>query len=224
MIKTKENVLYLIFLILLLFLHGRINSSTNFPPIKYDYQKHSINFKRKYLKNFNIGLNSFFSKFLWISTILKLDSSHYKKKDLNSWLYLKLSTITDLDPYFYDAFLYGGQYLSIIKDDPLGAELIYKKGLMHFKDDFWLNLNAGYNSFFELNKRDEGFFYYKKALKNANSTKYHAYLPFFLSNYLTSKNDNKNAIGILRLSLENSKDPKLKKAILKKINSLKKNF
>ncbi len=126
MIKTKENVLYLIFLILLFFLHGRINSSTKFSSIKYDYQKHSINFKRKYLKNFNIGLNSFFSKFLWISTILKLDSSHYKKKDLNSWLYLKLSTITDLDPYFYDAFLYGGQYLSIIKDDPLAAELIYK--------------------------------------------------------------------------------------------------
>ena len=221
MTKIKENVISLFLFIVLFFTHGKINNSIKKLPINYNYQKYSINFKRAYTDFLNIGLNSFFSKFLWISTVLKLDSTHYKKKDLNSWLYLKLSTITDLDPNFYDAFLYGGQYLSIIKDDPLGAESIYKKGLKNFKDDFWLNLNAGYNAFFELDKKKEGINFYTEALKSSNSTKYNSHLPFFLTSYFMSKNDNKAAIKILELSFFNSKDPKLKKAILKKINSLK---
>lgn len=222
MIKIKENVLFLIFLIALFYAHGKINTSIKQLPLDINYQNHSVNFKREYLSFLNIGLNRFFSKFLWISTVLKFDTNHYKKKDLNSWLYLKLSTITDLDPLFYDAFLYGGQYLSIIKDDPIGAESIYKKGLLSFKNDFWLNLNTGYNAFFELNKKKEGVYYYKKALESFEYTKYNSHLPFFLSNYLASENNYKKAIEILKLSFNNTRDPKLKKAILKKIKSLKK--
>ena len=224
MIKIKENVLFLFFLIPLLFLHGVTSNSIKKDPVKYDYQKHSINIKRDHLKFLNIGLNNFFSKFLWISTVLNLDTIHYKKKDLNSWLFLKLSTITDLDPYFYDAFLYGGQYLSIIKDDPLGAEAIFKKGLTNFNNDFWLNLNTGYNAFFELKKKKEGVFYYTKALETAESTKYNSHLPFFLTHYFISKDNNIRAIQILKLSYKNSKDPSLKEAILKKINKLKKSL
>tara|TARA_Y100001954_G_scaffold195145_1_gene210945 strand:+ start:14008 stop:14682 length:675 start_codon:yes stop_codon:yes gene_type:complete len=221
MIKIKENVIFLMFLIALFLVHGTLNRRIQLKPINYNFQKYSINFKSEYTKFLNVGLNSFFSKFLWISTVLKLDTAHYKKKDLNSWLFLKLSTITDLDPYFYDAFLYGGQYLSIIKDDPFGAESIYKKGLKNFKDDFWLNLNTGYNAFFELNKKKEGIHYYTEALKNSDSIKYNSHLPFFLTAYFTSKNDNKAAIKILELSLKNTKDPKLKKALIKKINALR---
>ena len=88
--------------------------------------------------------------------------------------------------------------------------LFIEKGLINFPKDFWLNLNMGYNSFFELKKKNEGVYYYKKALKNSKFELYNSNLPFFLTNYLSSINAKKAAMEILEYSLRKSKDPKLK--------------
>ena len=49
-----------------------------------------------------------------------------------------------------------------------------QKGLKNFKDDFWLTLNAGYNAFFELDKKKEGII----SLNSGFSLIY--FLPIFL--------------------------------------------
>ena len=62
------------------------------------------------------------SSLLWTHTLLFSDYEHYKNDDLDSWMYLRFNTITDLDPRMYEAYNYGGQYLSIVKDDVFGAK------------------------------------------------------------------------------------------------------
>tara|TARA_R110000868_G_scaffold97619_10_gene268633 strand:- start:7748 stop:8335 length:588 start_codon:yes stop_codon:yes gene_type:complete len=75
-------------------------------------------------------------------------------------MYFRFLTISNLEPRFYLNYLYGGQYLSIAKDDVYGADTIYKKGLNSYPKDFWLSYHGGFNAAFEIGDYSLALEYY----------------------------------------------------------------
>ncbi|MBT6326719.1 MAG: hypothetical protein HOJ35_12170 [Bdellovibrionales bacterium] len=104
-----------------------------YPKINISKQDSATNINQTFINLFNAGEKQLISSLLWVQTILDSDLEHYQKNDSNNWMFLRFNTIISLDPRFYEAYLYGGQYLSVIKDDDLGAKIIYEKGLSVYR-------------------------------------------------------------------------------------------
>gem|GEM_PF-4882268 len=102
-----------------------------------------------HFKHLTMGFNKFFSSAMWINTLLDTDLSHYEGSDLKSWMYLRFNAMTDLDPHFLEAYRFGSLYLSVVKDDILGATKLFQKGLGYFPNDYKLNLYGAYHSLYE---------------------------------------------------------------------------
>jgi hypothetical protein len=152
--KISSPLMVILFL-LLLALQGLIHTSFKKPPISISKQNSSLNFDNTFLKFSSFGHHRFIADLLWITTLIESDLEHYKKDDLNSWMYLRFNTITDLDEKRYYPYSFGARYLSIIKDDLKGAEKIFLKGLEHFQDDYQLNYNLAFLYIFEKNEVDK---------------------------------------------------------------------
>jgi tetratricopeptide (TPR) repeat protein len=165
--KIFNNYKILFLAIVVLILANYFNSKSPKPFFQISKQESSINFNEKLLYRFNFGLKRLMSATLWISTIQESDIDHYKRKDLNSWMFLRFNSISILDPNFYENYLFGGTYLSIVKDDIPGASIIYKKGLALFPDDYELLKSAGFHFYFEANDQTSAYPIYKKLQKLA---------------------------------------------------------
>ena len=189
------------------------------PKIEISKQDSALNFNTTFLKTFSIGNKRFFSDILWIQTLLESDEEHYKNKDLNSWMYVRFNNIAQLDPLFYQNYHWGGVYLSIIKDDRLGAADIFEKGLKIFPDDYALNYNAGFNYYAQLGN-------YKRAHELFYKIQYSSKAPSFLPT-LTAKIkfqtdfDYDAALEILADQYSKTKDDYIKSKIKDNIYSLK---
>ncbi|MFG1482239.1 hypothetical protein [Halobacteriovorax sp. HFRX-2_2] len=173
-----------------------------------------------FVKILSFGNYRFVSSYLWTKTLLDADIKHVENNE-KSWLYYRFNLISDLDPNFYENYLQGGIYLSIIKDDIYGAEEIFLKGLKLFPTDYKLLYYTAFNYHFELKDYSNSLIYYKRlqALPESHSMRI---LP-----YLIKQAEERNSPTNVRLiSLEReyrtSKDEKVKAAILKKIKSIKK--
>jgi hypothetical protein len=138
------------------------NQNYKKPKIKINPQNSKILLKSNYIDLFNIGQKRLITDLLWIETLLDSDLEHYKKNDLGSWMYRRFDLITKLDEKFLDAYKFGGIYLSVIKDDKLGAMEIYKRGLKHYPDNYFLNYNAGLHALTELYDKKYALKRYKK--------------------------------------------------------------
>jgi hypothetical protein len=143
-----------------------VNDGLNKPLIVVSKQDQTWNLNGKMVQNFHLGLKRFVSSFLWISTILESDIDHYKKKDLNSWMFLRFKTISELDPRFYENYVFGGMYLSIVKDDLAGASVIYNRGLEYYSNDYVLLRDAGFHFYFELEDLKRSYEVYTVLKKN----------------------------------------------------------
>lgn len=142
---------FFLLLIILFFLTASFFTiqRTEKPTIFITKQQSSFNLDESFWKYLNVGQKRLFSAILWIATILESDHSHYKGKDLNSWMFLRFKTISKLEPRFYENYRFGGQYLSIIKDDIEGASYIYKEALKMYPDDLYILKNASFHFYFE---------------------------------------------------------------------------
>lgn len=119
------------------------------PSLIITKQHSSINLSSHFWNYFNLGQKRFLSSLLWIATILESDHEHYKGKDLNSWMFLRFKTISELEPSFYENYAFSGPYLSVIKDDMEGASFMYKKGLTKYPNDYYLLNQASFHFYYE---------------------------------------------------------------------------
>ncbi len=196
-----------------------VNINLKQPKIVISKQASSLNLNTKSLLFFSAGNKRLLADLLWIQTLLEADESHYKEKDLNSWMFLRFWNISNLDPKFYQNYLWGGIYLSIIKDDRLGAAEIFEKGIKYYPQDFGLNYNAGFNYYAQLAN-------YKRAYELFEKVQYSNQAPPFLPT-LTAKIkyqydfDYEGTIAILMDQYNKSQDEYLKEKIKKNIYSLK---
>jgi hypothetical protein len=121
-----------------------LSSKIEVPAIDYSAQEIQYNLNDELLI-FHWGQKRMMSSLLWTKTMLDSDIVHYKKKDLNSWLFLRFKTLIMLDPNFIESYRYGGIYLSVIKDDIAGASYLFKLGAEKFVNDYNMQFYAGYH-------------------------------------------------------------------------------
>ncbi|MBT3980927.1 MAG: hypothetical protein HOE90_06200 [Bacteriovoracaceae bacterium] len=131
-------------------IHAFLNQHSTLPPIDISMQKSAININHEALKLFSMGQKRLIVAIMWIKTLIDSDLEHYKSRDLNSWMYLRFKSIVELDPLFLQAYQFGGQYLSIIKDDDLGAKDIYDRGLEQYSKNHKILVYGGLHYYFEL--------------------------------------------------------------------------
>lgn len=181
----------------------------------------AVNYDSVFLKFSSLGNSRMVSSLLWMHTLLFSDIEHYKNDDLNSWMFHRFNTITDLDPKMYEAYYYGGQYLSIVKDDVFGAEEIFNKGLSIFPEDLWLNYLSGFNYIYEIGDRDKGI---KRFLKIENHPKLMSTLPILpsiIAKLMKDTNDPETLFAILKTAWEKAPDDYIKNRYWNSMYALK---
>ena len=125
--NNKVPLMGLLSILFFLIYSWNLKKNNPRPIIKVSEQNSQINFNKNALKVLSLGQARLISSIIWVQTLMESDLEHYKNNDLNSWMYLRFDSITQLDPLFYEAYLWGGIYLSIVKDDAYGAKSLYQK-------------------------------------------------------------------------------------------------
>ena len=171
-----KNFKFILMILFLLFISNLLRINNSKPKLIISKEQHSYNFDTSLLKIFSLGQNRLIADFLWITTLINGDLEHVEKEK-KSWMYYRFLTISELSPYFYENYLYGGIYLSVIKDDIRGAKTIYEKGLLYYPNDFWINYNSAFNDFFELGLKKDAILKYKKVLNLPEAKVHSRYLP-----------------------------------------------
>ncbi len=172
MIKNRKSIFFISFAILFFSISAFMNRSLEKPIIILDKQEIALNFNNKLLAFFSLGHKKLVTDLLWITTLIESDVEHYKKQDLNSWLYLRFKSITTLDPKFLRAYRFGGKYLSIIKDDLEGAEKLMTDGLKVFPNDYQLNYDLGFLYAFESGEHQKALGVFQKIQNHPQAPAY----------------------------------------------------
>lgn len=207
----SSSSLLAIFGIILILIAGAINVSTEKPILELSKQETALNINNDVLIFMSAGNKRLLTDLLWVQTLLESDTDHYQNRDLNSWMFLRFNSISILDPMFYENYLYGGQFLAIVKDDLEGASIIYDKGLIYYPDDFSLNYNAGFLYYFEMGKFSEGLKYLLKIQD-------HGRAPIFLKSIINKLKlelgaNLEEVFELVKINFLNAKDETLKKKL-----------
>lgn len=168
--KTFANLLIALFFIAALSASFLALQRTEKSLLFISKQQSTLNIDNNFLSYVNLGQKRLISSLLWIATIIESDHDHYKEKDLNSWMFLRFNTISVMEPLFKETYIFGGQYLSIIKDDLPGASYIYDKGLKLYPNEYTLLRDAGFHYYFEVGNFQKAHSIYKKLINYAEAT------------------------------------------------------
>lgn len=217
--QKKYNLYFILIIFVSFGITLLIHQSFNRPEIVVRKQDRAKNINRDFMKIFSSGHKRILSSSLWIITLLEADEEHVQKKDGNSWMYYRFMTIADLEPELYVNYLYGGQFLSIIKDDLEGAAELYERGLLLFPDDYDLNFNAGFNYYFEMGNFKKGLPKLEKIINHKKTNWNVKFLVNKLKFELTNEYD--AALEFLKYNFHQTKDESLKKKLIQDIYSLK---
>ncbi|MCO4755489.1 MAG: hypothetical protein KC478_13490, partial [Bacteriovoracaceae bacterium] len=149
MIK-RIPIMPIFFAIVLFALAALLNRSIEKPPIVINKQDSAFNLQNSFYKFTFAGYKRLIADVLWITTLLESDTTHYKNGDLNNWMFLRFNSITTLDPKFLQNYVFATQYLSIVKDDPHGAAVIFERGINYYPNNYNLLFNGAFLYGFEL--------------------------------------------------------------------------
>jgi len=178
------------------------------PVFEKSVQETKITFNTTILEIFTLGNRKLVSSFLWIKTLLESDIKHVEGDQL-SWMYYRFKSISQLDPHFYENYLYGGIYLSIIKDDLNGAADIFEKGLLKFPGDYQLLYHSAFNYHFEMGNTKKALEKYNELLKHPWSKNFKI-LPRLVARLSSSENNSTMAFNLLYRSFTQMKEGLIK--------------
>ncbi len=188
------------------------------PTFYISAQNANYQFNKSVIETFSFGQKRLITALLWVNTLLNLDLEHYKKKDLNSWPYLRFDLIASLDKKFYMNYLFGSQYLSVVKSDKLGAEDIFARGTKEYPDDYSLNFAAGYHYYFELGKTKEAIKHFKIASRSPNAG---YYLPSLIARLESQENNLQSAYELVEQAYQNASSLQIKNYYYKRMYDIK---
>ena len=189
------------------------------PPIKISKQESASTLSADLLNFFDLGIKRIYTDILWIQTLLESDLEHYKGNDNNSWMFHRFYTIALLDPKFIQNYWYGGQYLSVIKDDDIGAKTLFEKGIETYPGNTLLLYYTASHYLIELHDKKKALQYYEKIFNDPQTPHYirtlisrlKADVGFLEESFLLMK----------QLYEETPKDSPLRKAYQKRLYALK---
>lgn len=215
----NKNHLILISGLFLFLLAGNLNNSFKKPPLIIDKQETALNINKELLIFLSAGNKRLITDLLWIQTLLESDIGHYNKKDLNSWMYLRFKTISHLDPLFYENYFFGGQYLSIVKDDLLGAIDLLHTGVSYYPNDYKLRYYLGFTYFYELGDYENGAKWLEQIM---NHPKAPSFLKVIVSKLkLEANQDFDVTILFIKDLINSTKDKFLKEKLIQDLYAVK---
>lgn len=174
----------------------------------------------EFVKIISFGNYRFLSSFIWAKTLLDADTDHIKKGEV-SWLSYRFNLISELDPTFYENYLHGGVYLSIIKDDIYSAAKLFEKGMKFYPNDFKLTYNAAFNYHFQIKDFNRSLKLYEKI--QLMPQKYHfRILPSLIQQAKDRISVTDTHLKILYEQLDQTRDNLERRAIRAKIEKIKK--
>ena len=92
---------------------------------------------QKLLNHFTGGMNNIVADLLWLRCIQYIATE--SKGDRNfTWLNQMLNTVVQLDPYFGDAYRYGGMFLAALKSDDDAGIALLEQGVIANPRNFQL--------------------------------------------------------------------------------------
>ncbi len=107
---------------------------------------------QKLLNHFTGGMNNIVADLLWLRCIQYVATESKGERNF-TWLNQMLNTVVQLDPYFGDAYRYGGMFLAALKaDDDAGIALL-EQGVVANPRNFQLPYELA--MIFLLNRKDE---------------------------------------------------------------------
>jgi len=198
---------------------GLIHQDTKKPVVTPDKQVTAVNVNQDLLVLMSAGNKRMLADIIWVQTLLESDVDHYKNADLKNWLYLRFKSISKLDPYFYQNYYWGGQYLSIIKDDMQGGLDLLQSGLNIYPNDFNMRYLLGFSYYYELGDYDKGFFHLSKIIDHPKAPKH---LSSLLVKMQIEKGFSLNtAMKLIANQLQETEDKILKKKLEAEYYALK---
>lgn len=197
--KSIKFIFQIFAILILLSISFWFKQKYKFPKITITKQHSSINLNPQFFKVFSLGLQRLYSSVLWVITLGDSDLEHYKEQDLNSWMYLRFNTITNIEPLFLEVYNFGGLYLSIIKDDDVGAKKIFDKGLLLYPKDKDLLFYSAYHYHFELADIKQAISLYERLVPIPGSRKN---LPSLISKLKADLGDISSALLTIREALK----------------------
>jgi hypothetical protein len=106
----------------------------------------------KLLNHFTGGLSSIVADMLWLKCVQYVGTQVQGDRDF-TWLNHMLNTVVRLDPYFKDAYRYGGMFLAALRaDSDAGLDLL-ERGMVQCPDAWELPYEAAMIHL--LNRRDQ---------------------------------------------------------------------
>jgi tetratricopeptide (TPR) repeat protein len=195
--KIINSLPFLLFLSLF-FSQAYLGSKITKPHLNVSMQDSAINFEESFSKFSTFGHGRFVGAITWVMTLLEGDLDHYRKRDGNSWMFHRFKSISIFDPLFYENYRFGGQYLSIIKDDIDGATRIYDKGLRFYPKDFELNYHAGFHYYFEAGQLEKAIKSYEKLFLDIEKVKKFPLMPSILAKLKVESGDIDSAFNGLK--------------------------
>ena len=217
----KSTPTILLALICFYVLINRMSHNLIKPNLTVSTKQRIYNLNEKMLVVFNLGFSRALSSLLWVHTLLEADEEFYKNRDLGSWMFLRFNTIAALDKLFYDNYLFGGKYLSIIKDDIIGAEELFRKGLNQYPNDFWLSINTAHNYLFEMGNTAKALKYYSAVKFDPLAQKYFPLLPSMVAKLERDRGSKESALELLKIAYEKSTAQRFKNYYAEKLYALK---
>lgn len=198
---------------------GAVIAPKQKPILNVSKQESALNLATEIYQYFTFGQRRISADILWIQTLLESDLEHYKQKDLNSWMFHRFHNISILDPKFIHNYWFGGQYLSVIKDDDLGAEKIYTKGLSLYPDDVHLNFYLGAHYINELDEPAKAIPLYEKVIASGRAP---FYLPSLVARLKAGEGGLQESFQIIKDLYESSpKDSPLRERYYNQLYAIK---
>ena len=197
--NKQLTVLYSIALVLLFIVTLIQQRYLEKPTIEVSAEKTSIKLDPDIVRITSASQKRFLSKLLWVKTLIGSDTEKVNKSK-SSWMFFNFKSIHFLDPYFLSNYIFGGLYLSVVKDDLFGASYLYDKGTEIYPDHFHLNYYGGIHYLFEIGDKE-------KALKYLNRIKNHPKVPPYFESLLArlhaESNDLRVSYNLLSNALKN---------------------
>ena len=157
-------------------------------------------------------------QFLKVATFYGERVQYDQKLSDEDWRYIVqgLHTVTDLDPYFMDAYLFGESLLAWEADRVEEANDFLRKGMRHI-DNWRLPFYVGCNYFLFLENHEKGAEYLRKAAVYPESPDFVPTLAARLDYYAGKS---KTAILFLQGLLQDTTDPALRQRLEKRKRAL----
>lgn len=157
------------------------------------------------LKLLTLGFHPAVADILWIRS-MQLFAEELGPEDDN-FLYRIISSIIDLDPRFYIAYIYGGVNLSVFARAPDFSNKILIKGLSQFPDDWQIPFFVGYNYFYEFKDFTQAAQYMEIA---SQRPQHPPWLPAFSARLYAQAGDPQLAVELLYRLVQGAGDDPLR--------------